>query len=152
MTRESNPAGALQVLIMDSEELQVHALVLLSSPRDVASVWGPKAALSKFREQPFDIALLAVETSLLQVLRIAAGIRAIERESDLPRPRVAIIACTLNERDYHDSLVARTGLSGVLNSPWTDETVHTCLNQWRAGKDLGALPLSGSPSIRKRCL
>jgi len=51
MARELNPAVALQVLVVDSEELPTHALALLSSPRDLASVAGPKAALSAFQER-----------------------------------------------------------------------------------------------------
>ena len=49
MARELNPAVALQVFVVDGEELAAHSLALLSSPRDLASVAGPKAARSAFQ-------------------------------------------------------------------------------------------------------
>jgi CheY-like chemotaxis protein len=140
---------ALRVLVVDSDELQARALSLLPSARDLTAVKGPGAAARALQERPYDIALVAVGTSLLHSMGIAAGLRAVERELRPLRRHVTVIACTLNSDDYKDSLVAVTGLSGALNSPWTLEAVHACLNHWRAGKYLPALlPSDGGAAPR----
>lgn len=129
---------ALKVLVVDSEELHGYASTLLSSGEPVAFAIGPEAAMFQFDERRYDIALMAVGKSLFRTMVIAAGMRSIERQHPLRR-RVAIIACTSTLMDYDDSLVPGSGLSGALNSPWTIETVHACLNRWRAGKYLRAV-------------
>ncbi len=126
---------ALKVLVVDSDELHGYACALLSSREDVASAFGPEAVSFQFGAHAYDIALMAVGKSLLHTMVIAAGMRAIERQQPLRR-RVTIIACTATSCDYEDSLVSASALSGALSSPWSIETVHACLDRWRAGKYL----------------
>ena len=130
------PPETLKVLVVDSARLHGHARVLLQGVEDSVSVVGHDAAMARLSEGPFDIVLVTVAESVINIMIVASKMRAIERQQHPSHPRAAIIACTSNLSDYADCSVSGSGLSGALNAPWTRMTVHACLDRWRAGKYL----------------
>ena len=134
------PSDTLKVLTVGSETLHRHVCALVHSVEDAVSVAGHDAAMSRLAQDPFDVVLLEVGESVLNVMVAAAGMRAIERRHRSLR-HAAIIACTTTQSHYADCACAGSGLSDALNVPWTVETVHACLDRWRAGKYLRELAL-----------
>jgi hypothetical protein len=104
--------------VVDSRTLHALAATLLESPSKALSATSAKVEAFCAKERAFDIILLAVSGSTLGAMVLAAHLRAIERQKPHPR-RAAIIACTVRSAQYLDCLVARSGLSGALNLPWT---------------------------------
>jgi hypothetical protein len=131
-------ANALRVLVVNSPPLHALVATLLQSPGDALSVTSEKATTFCAEERAFDIVLLAVGSSTLGAMVLAAHLRAIERQKPHPQ-RAAIIACTVSSVQYLDCLVPVSGFSGALNLPWTPDSVHACLSRWRGAKVLPGL-------------
>jgi CheY-like chemotaxis protein len=131
-------AQALRVLVVDNPTLHALAATLLQSPGDALSATSEKAGTFCADERAFDIVLLAVSSSTLAAMVLAAHLRAIERQKPDPR-RAAIIACTVRSDQYHDCLVPGSGLSDALDSPWTPATLHACFDRWRGVRFLPSL-------------
>jgi len=139
VTRAVRPAArALRVLVVDSPPLHALSASLLQSPGDALGATGEKATAFCAEKRAFDIVLLAVSSSTLEAMVLAAHLRAIEWQKPHPR-RAAIIACTVSTIQYLDCLVPGSALSGALNLPWTPGAVHACLDRWRGVKVLPAL-------------
>jgi hypothetical protein len=132
------PSDALKVLVVDSANLHGLVCALVHSTEDSVSVVGHDAAMARLTEDQFDVVLLPVGDSVIRIMVAAAKMRAIERRHQSPR-HSAIVACTSTLGDYANCALPGSGLSGALNAPWTFETVHACLDRWRAGKYLGEL-------------
>jgi CheY-like chemotaxis protein len=143
-------ANALRVLVVDSPPLHALVATFLQSPGDALSVTSEKATTFCAEERTFDIVLLAVSSSTLGAMVLAAHLRAIERQKPHPR-RAAIIACTVSRAQYLDCLVPVSGFSGALNLPWTPDAVHACLGRWRGAKVLpGLVRRDGNPMTAPR--
>ena len=136
----------LRVLVVGSRALHALAATLLNSPDNALSATSAKAMTFCANERAFDIILLAMSSSTLGAMLLAAHLRAIERRKPHPR-RAAIIACTVRSAQYLDCLVPGSALSGALNWPWTPGTVHACLDRWRDVKLLPAWPTARHESI-----
>jgi CheY-like chemotaxis protein len=132
------PSDPLKVLVVDSASLHEHVCALVQSTEHAVSVVGHDAAMSRLTEGQFDVVLLTVGESVIRTMVVAGKMRAIERR-DLSLRHSAIVACTSSLGDYRDCAYPGSGLSDALNAPWTLETVHACLDRWRAGKYLGEL-------------
>jgi CheY-like chemotaxis protein len=130
--------SALRVLVVDSRPLHAVAAAILQSTGNALSVASAQAETFCAKEVAFDIVLLAVSSSTLEALVLAAHLRAIERLKLHPR-HAAIIACAASDAQYLDCLLPGSALSGALNLPWTPGAVHACLDRWRGVKFLPAL-------------
>jgi CheY-like chemotaxis protein len=128
-------ATALRVLVVDSRPLHAVTAAILQSTGNALSVVSAEAETLCAKEGAFDIILMAVSSSTLDALVLAAHLRGIECQKRHPR-RAAIIACTVRTAQYLDCLVPSSGLSGALNLPWTPGAVHACLDRWRGVKPL----------------
>ncbi len=136
----AEPPKSLRLLVVDSDALHALAAPLLEAPSNALGVSGAEAATICSMERAFDIIFLAVRTSTLRAIVLAAHLRAVERQRAHPR-RTAIIGCTVRNSQYLDCLVPGSGFSGALDLPWTQGTVHACLDRWKNGKHLAALGL-----------
>lgn len=130
--------NALRVLVVGSRTLHAMAATLLQSPTDALGTTSAEAEALCAEERAFNIILLAVGSSTLGAMVLAAHLRAIERRM-LRLRRAAIIACTVSSAQYLDCLVPGSGFSGALNLPWTPGTVHAWLDRWRGVTLLPAL-------------
>ena len=128
----------LRVLVVDSRPLHATAAAILQSTGNALGVVGAQAETFCAKQAAFDVILMAIRSSTLEALILAAHLRAIERQKLRPR-HAAIIACTVSGAQYLDCLHPGSGLSGALNLPWTPGAVHACLDRWRGVKVLPAL-------------
>ena len=142
-------SDTLKVLIIGSESLHRHVCDLVEYSEDAVCAADDDEALSRLREQQFDIVLLTVGESVFSTLITAAGIRAIERRAPSLH-HAAIIACTSSLQDYEDCVHSGSGLSDALNAPWTVATVHACLDRWRADKYLRGLRPKQPPRVNAK--
>jgi len=131
--------SALRVLVVDSRPLHAVAAAILQSTGNALSVVSAEAETFCAKEGAFDIIFLAVSSSTLEALVLAAHLRGIERQKLHPR-HAAVIACTVSNAQYLDCLLPGSALSGALNLPWTPGAVHACLDRWRGVKLLLCSP------------
>jgi two-component system, sensor histidine kinase and response regulator len=131
-SRHSQPQTTGTVLLVEDSTTNAEVMRLMLEGAPYAVTWAPsgQAALEAFRSRPFDIVLMDVEMPGMDGNQTTQAMRQLETE--LGRPRTAIIALTAHAFEEHRQRSLAAGCDDFQIKPIPKAKLLDLLSSWMA--------------------